>query len=113
MSTSRPGSSPGCGSGDVIIRVRLGVAQAPVCVRAGSRIVVHLPPNPMGVWTAPGVSDPAVLEVATARAPGGVTVAIAAVAAGHATVTSVTTPSGDPRPHGPRLPTWRLAVTVS
>lgn len=96
------------------IRVVPGKPPNPVSATTGSRLIVEFPPNPLGTWTTPTVTDPAVVGTSVTRTAAGMTLTITALAAGQTTVTVVTTPTGDPRPPG-RTPTlrWELPITVT
>lgn len=111
---AQSGSTGGSPGRSVTLRVTVGRAPQPLTVPPGSRITVEFPPNPLGTWTSPEISNPSVAHVHVRRRPAGVTVRIYADAPGATRVAVHTTPSGDPRPPGKaRALDWVLNLTVS
>ncbi len=96
------------------IRVVPGEPASPVRLSVGAQLVAEFPPNPVGTWTAPSVTDRAVVSTSVTRSAAGMTLVITGLAPGRAAVTVVTTPTGDPRPPGrtPQL-RWILPITVA
>ncbi|TDP98075.1 hypothetical protein [Labedaea rhizosphaerae] len=95
------------------LRIEPGDKPAPVCVREGDELPFRSSASPHQPWLPLTSSAPAVVRCSANPAPdGGIAGTCTAVAAGHATLSTSTSPfAGDPG--GPPQFGWQVRVTVT